>query len=365
MSLHVRALTKRFGHVVAADRVSFEVADGEFVSLLGPSGCGKTTTLRCIAGLEEPDGGEIEIDGEVVSRPETGVTVPSHLRNIGMVFQSYAVWPHMTVFGNVAFPLEMQKLRAAAVRERVDWALELVGLRHLEDRPATQLSGGQQQRVAFARAIVRRPRLLLFDEPLSNLDARLRDRTRGELRRLQRELSVATVYVTHDQAEALSLSDRVIVLDAGRVVQDATPRELYRRPGTEFVADFVGAANIFEVVAHAAEGHRLTGSAPDGSTILLPESSAAVGAGRQKLAIRPEQMRLGPRGAEGGWGEGWNLMHGEVRQALFMGSHTEYAVDVGGTMIRVVSADEIAEVKVVVAFRPEDCVVVAAEEGTT
>ena len=224
MGISVQSLVKRFGGSTIIDHVSFEIAHGELVSLLGPSGCGKTTTLRCIAGLETPEEGRIEIDDEVVFDSARGIMVEPYHRSIGMVFQSYAIWPHMSVFQNVAFPLHVRIARAPRWRRRVMRALEMVGLAGFRDRSSQQLSGGQQQRVAVARAIVHSPAALLFDEPLSNLDAKLRDHTRAEIRRLQRDLHVATVYVTHDQGEALSLSDRILVMGEGRIRQAGTPR---------------------------------------------------------------------------------------------------------------------------------------------
>ena len=224
MGIRVANLVKTYGPATIVHGISFTVDDGEFVTLLGPSGCGKTTTLRCIAGLERTNGGVIEIDGQVVSDAQHDIFVPPHERNLGMVFQSYAIWPHMTVADNVAFPLVVQGKRDTA--EAVAWALDVVGLSALAKRHPSEISGGQQQRVALARAIVGRPKVLLFDEPLSNLDARLRDRTRGEISRIQKELSIPAVYVTHDQAEALSMSDRIIVMDAGRIVEEGKPDEI-------------------------------------------------------------------------------------------------------------------------------------------
>src|SRR5712692_7920598 len=246
--LQVRDLRKTYdagrGRVQAVQDVTFTVEDGRFYTLLGPSGCGKTTTLRCIAGLERPEGGEIAVAGVVVSNDRTFVS--PHARGIGMVFQSYAIWPHMNVFENVAYPLRVAKPRPskAETLRAVGEALSLVGLEGLEERPAPQLSGGQQQRLALARALVRRPKLLLLDEPLSNLDAKLRERMRIELRQLQRRLRITTVYVTHDQLEALFLSHRVAVMHDGRIAQEGTPREIYQGPATGFAADFVGNATF-------------------------------------------------------------------------------------------------------------------------
>src|SRR6185437_11760238 len=239
-------LSKNFGAELAVNDVSLAVEQGEFVTLLGPSGCGKTTTLRCIAGLERPDGGEIHIGGDVVAAPQRGIYLNPEDRNIGMVFQSYAVWPHMTVFDNVAYGLRVRRADAEVVKERTSKALELVGLPHLADRYATKLSGGQRQRVALARAIVYEPRVILFDEPLSNLDAKLREQMRVELVRLQKEVGITSIYVTHDQSEALVMSDRVVVINNGVIQQIGDPQTIYARPANTFVANFIGVANLME-----------------------------------------------------------------------------------------------------------------------
>lgn len=240
--LVVKDLIVRYGPVTAVEGVSFEVEEGEFISLLGPSGCGKTTTLRCIAGLKSCSAGEIRIDGEVVAG--AGLEVPPEKRGVNMVFQSYAIWPHMTVFENIAYGLRIQKLPSREITERVNDVLRRVGLTDFGKRYGTELSGGQQQRVAVARAIVTSPRLLLFDEPLSNLDAGLRERMRFELVDLQRSLKRTSLYVTHDQSEAMVMSDRIILMQRGRIEQQGSPRELYERPVSRFVAEFVGRANL-------------------------------------------------------------------------------------------------------------------------
>src|ERR1700686_2167144 len=249
--LNVRSLFTEYpgerGSVVkAAQDVSFEVPEGKLFTLLGPSGCGKTTTLRSIAGLEKPTSGEIEGGGQMVYSSDKGIFVAPNKRNFGMVFQSYAIWPHMNVFQNAAFPLQVRKLRKKEIEERVMRVLQAVQLDHLVDREATKLSGGQQQRLALARALVMEPQLLLLDEPLSNLDAKLRHHLRFELKRLQRELGITTVYVTHDQSEALALSHEIAVMSEGRIQQIATPREIYTRPVNAFVADFVGSTNFLD-----------------------------------------------------------------------------------------------------------------------
>jgi iron(III) transport system ATP-binding protein len=250
--IRIRGLRKWFdsrrGRVEALRGIDLEVAEKEFCVLLGPSGCGKTTTLRSVAGLERPDAGELEIAGSVVSSPGKGIYIPTEKRDIGMVFQSYAIWPHMNVFQNVSFPLikGRKKIRKDQIAERVHAALKLVQLDGLEDRPATDLSGGQQQRVAMARAMVTEPKILLMDEPLSNLDARLREQMRVELRKITRAAGVTTLYVTHDQAEALTLGDKVCVMHNGEIIQMAPPQEVYSKPADKFVAQFVGEMNFIK-----------------------------------------------------------------------------------------------------------------------
>ena len=226
------------------DGIGFDIAPGELVTLLGPSGCGKTTTLRAVAGLETPSGGSIRLNDDTVYSAAERRNVPTEKRGVSMVFQSYAIWPHMTVFDNVAYGLRVRKLPPAEVRQNVQRVLELVQMQDFADRPASKLSGGQQQRVAVARAIAFSPNVLLFDEPLSNLDAKLRAEMRVELRELQRRLDITSLYVTHDQEEALAISDRVIVMNGGRIEQIGTPEEIYNRPRSRFVADFVGSANL-------------------------------------------------------------------------------------------------------------------------
>ena len=245
--VEIKGLVKKFSHdVVAVDNVSFEVKKGEFLTLLGPSGCGKTTVLRCIGGLETPDEGEIIIDGQYVTSVEKGISVPPEKRGLGMVFQSYAIWPHMSVFSNVSYGLEMRAIPKREIRKRVMEVLEVVGLQDLAKRNATKLSGGQQQRVALARALAFNPRLLLFDEPLSNLDAKLRERMRFDLKRLVKEVGITSIYVTHDQAEAMAISDTILVLNAGKIVQKGDARTIYRRPINKFIADFIGVSNFLQ-----------------------------------------------------------------------------------------------------------------------
>ena len=244
--IEVKDLVIRYGEAVAVNGVSFTVDRGEHVTLLGPSGCGKTTTLRAIAGLEQPVSGSIRIDGHAMYDASERRNIPTEQRGVSMVFQSYAVWPHMTVFDNVAYGLRVRKQSAADIKANAERALDLVQMRHLAERPASKLSGGQQQRVALARALAFSPTVVLFDEPLSNLDAKLRAEMRVELRELQRRLDITSVYVTHDQEEALAISDRVIVMNVGVIEQIGTPEQIYNRPRSRFVADFVGSANIIK-----------------------------------------------------------------------------------------------------------------------
>jgi iron(III) transport system ATP-binding protein len=291
-ALSVENLVVRYGDVTAVEGVSFAVGEGEFVSLLGPSGCGKTTTLRCVAGLETASSGIIRIGDDVVVRD--GHETPPEKRGVNMVFQSYAVWPHMTVFDNVAYGLRGHGRNAAEIASRVEEALRLVGLAGYGARYGTELSGGQQQRVAVARAVVTEPRLLLFDEPLSNLDAGLRERMRFELLALQRRLGKTSIYVTHDQAEAMVMSDRIILMNNGRIVQESSPRDLYERPASRFAAEFVGSANLLDARVTATHGEgRFT--VRIGEEIELLAHAAVTGwqpdeTGAALVCIRPENL---------------------------------------------------------------------------
>jgi len=319
---HVRllGLTKRFGQAVAVDDVSLEVPRGSFTTFLGPSGCGKTTTLRMIAGFYDPDAGEIFIGGRLIN------PVPAHLRNIAMVFQDYALFPHMSVFDNVAYGPKLRGLARDEIRSRVLHTLEFLGLENLGRRHPNQLSGGQQQRVALARALVLEPEVLLLDEPLSNLDAKARVSIRNELIGIQRHLGLTTIYVTHDQEEALAMSDWIAVMNGGRVVQWGTPWEIYYRPRTSFMADFVGQVNLVEAeVVVASEGG--LSIAVDGQGAELPAKGSPFTAGRALLCIRPEAVRIGPLGQ--GLAGALNL-DGTVMRHIFLGSLMRYWVNVGG-----------------------------------
>src|ERR671932_2538705 len=254
--LVITELVKQFaGGVLAVDHVSLTIQEGQFATLLGPSGCGKTTTLNCVAGLEEPDGGRITVGEAVLTDMARRLVLPPERRNLGMVFQSYALWPHMTVYDNLAFGLKLKRVPAAEQRQRIDQALELVGLTGMAGRYPFQMSGGQQQRVALARAVVAQPRVLLLDEPLSNLDAKVRQQARFWLRDFQKRLGITAVYVTHDQAEALAISDMVAVMSAGEVLQFAPPKEIYEQPASRFVAEFIGQTSfLVGTVVDASNG---------------------------------------------------------------------------------------------------------------
>jgi iron(III) transport system ATP-binding protein len=325
--LRVEGLRKQFTiGKPAVDGVSFHVPAGEIVVLLGPSGCGKTTTLRCVAGLEQPTAGRISIGGRVVSAPAEGVMVPPRLRNIGMVFQSYAVWPHMTVKQNVAYPLRHRGVARAEIERKIAAVLDLVGLSDLAQRAVVALSGGQMQRVALARSLVYEPALLLLDEPLSNLDAQLRLRLRDDLRRIIKEASVTALYVTHDQAEAVVLGDRIGVVRDGKLLQMASPDQIYNRPADLFVASFTGASNLLggRVVARNGE---LGTVEVDGGQQLAAWLAAGVEAGaRVKIAVRPENVRLAGDGPD-------NRITGRITAQRFQGTHTIYELAVlGGRM---------------------------------
>ena len=313
-------VVKRYGDTTVVDRISFTVARGEFFTLLGPSGCGKTTTLRLLAGLETPDAGEITLDGRCLAAPSRGVLVPADKRGMGMVFQSYAIWPHLTVFENVAFPLRVRRVAKAAIRQRVSEALALVGLAGLEQRGATELSGGQQQRVALARAIVYTPALLLLDEPLSNLDVKLREQMRAELHALHRRLDLAVVYVTHDQSEALAMSDRIAVVNQGRLEQVGTPAEVYERPRTRFVGDFLGRTIILKGILRSDAGRRWVDVAGKGQVTVACDGAFRDG-DPVRILCRPEDVVLLPTGEIGP-----NQVIGRVEHMAYMGDHLEYTI---------------------------------------
>jgi len=328
--LRLEALGKAFGPAAADGAwavrdLTLVIPQGEFLTLLGPSGCGKTTTLRMVAGFVAPTAGRIVLDGRVLSSAEERIIVPPERRGMGMVFQSYAVWPHMTAAQNVAYPLRRGGIRRAEVERRTRDALALVHLDGMASRYSTELSGGQQQRVALARALVMEPAVLLLDEPLSNLDAQLREEMRAELRDLHGRLGITVVYVTHDQAEAMALSDRIVVLFAGHAVQAGSPREVYEHPADPVIAAFVGAANFLpaEVVGRDTAGVRVR--LLDGSGAHELTLPGRIAGGRVVVCARPEALEISPDG----------VLSGRVARATYLGNRTEYLVQVGSLSVRI------------------------------
>ncbi len=329
--LSLAEVTKQFGAFRAVDRVSLDIKRGEIFTLLGPSGCGKSTTLRLIAGLDAPDGGEIRLNGAILASSRTGAFVPTQKRNMGMVFQSYAIWPHLSVFDTVAYPLAVRKLGRREIDRRVADMLRLVGLDRYADRPAPTLSGGQQQRVALARALVYEPDVLLLDEPFSNLDVKLREQMRLELKLLQRRVGVTVILVTHDQVEALSLSDRIAIMKTGRIEQLGSPFDLYEHPATAFARDFIGASLQL--------AGTLVAAAPDGAEIELAGGSRLKGRlaasglkpGEPAIAsIRPENLVVTDAAGAGRA----NNPAAVITALLFVGDRYECVIDVGGQEIR-------------------------------
>ena len=325
--IELRDVTKRYGDLVANDNITLQIRTGELMTLLGPSGCGKTTALRCITGHNIPDEGEVWIDGQNVT------DVPTHRRELGMVFQNFALFPHMTVADNVGFPLMIRRVEKAARRERVMEALRLIRMEEYATHYPRQLSGGQQQRVGLARALVYRPKVLLLDEPLSNLDAKLREEMRFEIRDLIDRLGITAVYVTHDQAEALALSDRVAVMHRGRIEQVGTPDEIYDRPASRFVADFIGLSDF--IAGTVSELYADLGKAvvtAQGLDIAVPATPEMSPGQRVLLFIRPNNVELLPASYEGGT----NVFAGVVDKMTYLGDRNDYRIAAGeGLELRV------------------------------
>jgi iron(III) transport system ATP-binding protein len=346
--------------------VSFEIAEGELFTLLGPSGCGKTTTLRAIAGLETPNTGVIRIAAREMFNSDTGINVPLYDRDIGMVFQSYAIWPHMSVFENAAYPLRVSSRRrysAHEIKTKTMSVLEMVGLGAFATRPATQLSGGQQQRLALARAFTREPRLLLLDEPLSNLDAQLREQMRVELKRLQQETGVTAVYVTHDQAEALAISDRVAVMNEGKIVQVGGPKEIYGRPASEFVANFIGRTNLLRggLMRDAAVETVAPVKTDMGEIFCFFPNKCAAGK-LVSLVVRPEHIAI-HQSNEGDARPGLNRLNGQVTREIYLGEIVEYLVAISGgeLLVRTQFGDVAKGDAVVLTFPAEQTIALAQE----
>ncbi len=345
-------LTKRFDDVVAVDRVSLDIERGHFFALLGPSGCGKTTTLRMIGGFEEPTEGRIELGGVDVA------PLPPYKRDVNTVFQSYALFPHLSIFENVAFGLRRRGVRSGELRQRVGEALELVGLAGLERRKPRQLSGGQQQRIALARALVNRPRVLLLDEPLGALDLKLRKEMQLELKRIQNEVGITFVHVTHDQEEAMTMADRIVIMNGGHIEQVGAPADLYERPLTAFVAGFLGVSNLLEATVVGDDRVELA----DGTVVRVPRDALADRVGTVHIGVRPEKLRVG--GGEA------NTLSGSVTESAYIGVSTQYILDTPAGPITVyvqndrpgpqVSTGE----RLTLSWSPDSTFVVDAQEGT-
>ncbi|WP_422369841.1 ABC transporter ATP-binding protein [Hoeflea sp.] len=351
-------IVKRFGNFTAVHEMSLDIAEGSFVTLLGPSGCGKTTTLRMIAGLLDPSEGEISIKGRRMN------DVPIHKRNLGLVFQNYALFPHKTVAENVAFGLNYRNVAKDEAKRRVAEALELVQLPHLGNRYPKELSGGQQQRIALARAIVIEPDVLLLDEPLSALDANLREDMRVELKRIQQSIGVTTVFVTHDQTEALAMSDRIIVMSNGRVEQVGAPEEVYNTPATEFVAKFLGASNLLPAHCKDVSGSGVALELPGFPVIPVPADRAPKisGAGPAQLVIRAEKLHLKPQGTPS---DGYLSVEAVVENVDYQGQSARYFVRVGDQQMQAINMIEdhpfAAGAKATLQFRAKDCAALPVE----
>jgi len=314
--------------IKALDNVDLTIPANQIFTLLGPSGCGKTTLLRCIVGLESPDTGEIAIGGEVVWSSEKNIFVPTENRGLGMVFQTYAIWPHMNVFNNVAYPLQTRKMSKNVIRNKVEKTLRFVQMEGFGERPATKLSGGQQQRVALARALVAEPKVILFDEPLSNLDAKLREETRKELRTFLTELQITAVYVTHDRIEALALSDIVAVMNKGRIIETGTPRNIYFNSDHRFVADFIGRTNLIEATVTSQEGSATTVDCAIGNVICRKQADMKPG-DKVTLCLRPEFIRL----KRGNATQAQNVFNGQIQSLVFIGEAFEGEITINDTQL--------------------------------
>ena len=354
-AVRITGLVKRFGDISAVDNVSITAEESQLTTLLGPSGCGKTTTLRMIAGLETPDAGEISIGDELVASPAKRVNIAPENRNIGMVFQSYAIWPHKTAFENIAYPLRLRRMARDEVTARVKEVFALMRLEGLENRYPGQLSGGQQQRVALGRAIAYQSRLLLLDEPLANLDAKVREAVRFELKELQQQLKFTTIYVTHDQAEAMAISDKIIVMDQGVVVQEGAAIDIYRNPHTRFVANFVGQSNFIEGKLVSANGDKGLVDVGDGIVVDARLQESAAQDGGLTLCIRPEDFEMFSAPPNSGERRDW--FEGIIRAYTFHGNIVNYLVDCGDQRFKIQ-----AEVASELQFKESDKVYLRVRE---
>jgi iron(III) transport system ATP-binding protein len=354
----IEGLTCRYGDVTAVDNLNLTIADGEFVTLLGPSGCGKSTTLAALAGLDVPHAGRLTVGGEVFFDGARGIHLHPEQRNCGLVFQSYALWPHMTVAGNCEFPLKLRKVPARERRARVQEALKLVEMDAYAERYPHELSGGQQQRVALARTLVYRPRVLLLDEPLSNLDARLRERSRVWLSQVTRQVGLTTVYVTHDQSEALALSDRIAVMNQGRVSQLGTPQEIYDRPADPFVADFIGSSNFLTARVIAREADVATLELPNGRR--LAAMSGRPVNGNVLVALRPERLEIHAQPPADNVA---NVLPARITGRSYLGARTLYQADIGGGVTLRVESDRLLDAAEAWIVVPASSCVLFPSEG--
>ncbi|MBN6186466.1 ABC transporter ATP-binding protein [Aneurinibacillus sp. BA2021] len=361
IDVELREIQKSFSGNIVVDHFNLQIEKGEFISFLGPSGCGKTTTLNMIAGFIEPDSGELLIKGKRMNK------VPPYERDLGMVFQTYSLFPHMTVAENVGYGLKLRKVPKAEIKERVARALEVVKLPHVADRYPKQLSGGQRQRIAIARALVIEPSLLLLDEPLSNLDAKLREELRDELKRLHQEIGVTTIFVTHDQEEALALSDRIVIMSHGRIEQIGTPWEVYNEPASEFVHTFIGKTNEWHGTVTGTAGPYITIATEEGVSVQALSSAKTFSKGTPvSMYIRPEKIEISlmePERNEAGT----DSVKGTIELSTFLGSFTEYSVRVGSRTLSIrMQADRTRKAlqpgqQVYLTWSPEDCLI--AEQG--
>jgi iron(III) transport system ATP-binding protein len=353
----VAGLVKTFGDQRALDHVEFTVNDGELFTLLGPSGCGKSTTLMSIAGFQHPEEGRIAVGEETIFDAQKRIALPAERRNLGIVFQSYAVWPHMTVHENLAFPLKVRRLKRGEIRSRIAETLELVEMTPYEKRYPHQLSGGQQQRVALARALVYSPSILLLDEPFSNLDAKLRVRARSWVKELQTKLGLTTIFVTHDQDEALSMSDRIAVMSAGEIQQIGNPEDVYRRPSNRFVAEFVGRVNLIEGVVAGVERDGVLLQV-DGSNhrLTVPAAGGAQVSDRLTVVVRPEAVTLVSAGDSSV--NGTNTWDASIHAAAFLGDHYEYELEAGSVQLVVQTSRAVEGPRIKVHIPRDACSVV-------